>query len=57
MQEGTVYYSPDPEQPLLTVVGRTHRGVRFLLGDQLWHWREDSLTRAIERSGYRVAST
>lgn len=46
----------DPTQPAVTIVARTpHGGVRWLLGDQRWHWRAEWLCAALERCGYEVA--
>lgn len=50
---GATYVPDDCEQPLVRIVGRTARGVRFLLGDTLWHYRADHLAGVLERTGYR----
>lgn len=54
---GVSLLSRDPEQPAVTIVARTaQQGVRFMLGDQRWHWQAEGLCRALTASGYEVAA-
>jgi hypothetical protein len=54
---GVSMLTADPEQPAVTIVARTAQGgVRFVLGDQRWHWQAEGLCRALVLSGYEVAA-